>query len=72
MGQEAGRDRLRELLDAVVAADNSAVGDMARSTFASEFHFSRQIRRLTGESPPRCGAASCWNARRGASTGVNP
>ncbi|ULE35574.1 helix-turn-helix domain-containing protein [Mycobacterium sp. IDR2000157661] len=24
---------------------------MARSTFASEFHFSRQIRRLTGESP---------------------
>ena len=45
------RDRLRELLDAVVDADNSDVGDMARSSFASEFHFSREVRRLTGESP---------------------
>jgi AraC family transcriptional regulator len=47
----ARRDRLRELLDAVVDADNSDVGDMARSSFASEFHFSREVRRLTGESP---------------------
>ena len=47
----AGRDRLRELLDAVVDADNGAVGEMARSSFASEFHFSREVRRLTGESP---------------------
>jgi AraC family transcriptional regulator len=47
----ARRDRLRELLDAVVDADNSAVGEMARSSFASEFHFSREVRRLTGESP---------------------
>jgi AraC family transcriptional regulator len=45
------RDRLRELLDAVVAADNTDVGDMARSSYASEFHFSREVRRLTGESP---------------------
>jgi AraC family transcriptional regulator len=45
------RDRLRELLDAVVDADNSDVGDMARSSYASEFHFSREVRRLTGESP---------------------
>jgi len=45
------RDRLRELLDAVVAADNSDVADMARSSFASEFHFSRQVSRLTGEPP---------------------
>jgi AraC family transcriptional regulator len=45
------RDRLRELLDAVVDADNTDVGDMARSSFASEFHFSREVRRLTGESP---------------------
>ena len=45
------RDRLRELLDAVVDADNTAVGDMARSSYASEFHFSREVRRLTGESP---------------------
>ncbi len=47
----AHRDRLRELLDAVVDADNTDVGDMARSSFASEFHFSREVRRLTGESP---------------------
>lgn len=47
----ARRDRLRELLDAVVDADNSGVEEMARSTHASEFHFSREIRRLTGESP---------------------
>jgi AraC family transcriptional regulator len=45
------RDRLRELLDAVVDADNTDVGDMARSSYASEFHFSREVRRLTGESP---------------------
>ncbi|MEV3903497.1 helix-turn-helix domain-containing protein [Mycobacterium sp. NPDC050551] len=47
----AGRDRLRELLDAVVDADNTGVGEMARSSHASEFHFSREVRRLTGESP---------------------
>ncbi|GAT10910.1 helix-turn-helix domain-containing protein [Mycolicibacterium novocastrense] len=45
------RDRLRELLDAVVATPNSGVDSMARSTHASEFHFSREVRRLTGESP---------------------
>jgi AraC-like DNA-binding protein len=47
----ACRDRLRELLDAVVDADNIDVGDMARNSYASEFHFSREVRRLTGESP---------------------
>lgn len=46
-----GRDRLRELLDAVTDATNTDVGDMARSSYASEFHFSREVRRLTGESP---------------------
>jgi AraC-like DNA-binding protein/uncharacterized damage-inducible protein DinB len=49
--EPARRDRLRELLDAVVDAGNAGVGDMARSSYASEFHFSREIRRLTGESP---------------------
>jgi AraC family transcriptional regulator len=51
VGNESHRDRLRELLDAVVDADNADVGDMARSSYASEFHFSREVRRLTGESP---------------------
>lgn len=51
MTEPSHRDRLRELLDAVVDADNTDVGEMARSSFASEFHFSREVRRLTGESP---------------------
>ncbi|HKV17456.1 MAG TPA: helix-turn-helix transcriptional regulator [Mycobacterium sp.] len=51
MTDPARRDRLRELLDAVVDAGNTDVSDMARSSFASEFHFSREVRRLTGESP---------------------
>lgn len=46
-----GRDRLRELLDSVVDAANAGVADMARSSYVSEFHFSREVRRLTGESP---------------------
>ncbi len=50
-GPVGGRDRLRELLDAVTDASNSDVGDMARSSYASEFHFSREVRRLTGEPP---------------------
>jgi AraC family transcriptional regulator len=49
------RDRLRELLDAVTdggnGVENRTVGAMARSSHASEFHFSREVRRLTGESP---------------------
>ncbi|WP_199255021.1 helix-turn-helix domain-containing protein [Mycolicibacterium mengxianglii] len=45
------RDRLRELLDAIVEESHTNVEGMARSTFVSEFHFSREVRRLTGESP---------------------
>ena len=51
VSEPSHRDRLRELLDAVVDADNADVGEMARSSYASEFHFSREVRRLTGESP---------------------
>jgi AraC-like DNA-binding protein len=47
----AGRDRLRELLDAVVGGQNTDVAGMARSSHASEFHFSREVSRLTGEPP---------------------
>jgi AraC family transcriptional regulator len=45
------RDRLRELLDAVVGIDHSDVAEMARRSHASEFHFSREVSRLTGEPP---------------------
>lgn len=51
MTEPSGRDRLRELLDAVTDAGNGDVGSMARSSHASEFHFAREVRRLTGESP---------------------
>jgi AraC-like DNA-binding protein len=66
----ARRDRLRELLDAVVDADNTDVGGMARSSYASEFHFSREIRRLTGESPAALRRRimlerAAWRLRRG-------
>ena len=46
-----GRDRLRELLDAVLDEDNSRLDDMASDAFASSFHFSREVARGTGESP---------------------
>jgi AraC family transcriptional regulator len=42
---------LRELLDAVVEGDHTHVEGMARSSHVSEFHFSREVRRLSGESP---------------------
>lgn len=45
------RDRLRELLDSVVDSGNTDVAGMARSSYASEFHFSREVSRLTGEPP---------------------
>jgi AraC family transcriptional regulator len=46
-----GRDRLRELLDAVLHEDNRRLDDMAGTAYASPFHFSREVARGTGESP---------------------
>ena len=46
-----GRDRLRELLDAVLDEENPRLDDMASDAFASSFHFSREVSRGTGESP---------------------
>lgn len=45
------RDRLRELLDAVLAEDNASLSDMAGDAHASPFHFSRQLTRGAGEAP---------------------
>ncbi|OJY40493.1 helix-turn-helix domain-containing protein [Pseudonocardia sp. 73-21] len=46
-----GRDRLRDLLDAVLADDHRSLTDMAGGAYTSPFHFSRLLARDTGEPP---------------------
>jgi AraC-like DNA-binding protein len=46
-----GRDRLRELLDAVLDEEHRSLADMAHGAYASPFHFSRRLARDTGEPP---------------------
>ncbi|XBB67455.1 helix-turn-helix domain-containing protein [Nocardioides sp. WV_118_6] len=46
-----GRDRLRELLDAVLDEDNRTLEQMADGAYASPYHFSRVLSRDTGEAP---------------------
>jgi len=46
-----GRDRLRELLDAVLDEDHRTLGDMAGGAFASPYHFTRVLTRDAGEAP---------------------
>ena len=48
---ESGRDRLRELLDAVLDEDHATLADMAGGAHSSTFHFIRRLRRDTGEPP---------------------
>lgn len=69
VGDGSRRDRLRELLDAVIEADNTEVGDMARSSYSSEFHFSRGTP-ADGESPAALRRRvmlerAAWRLRRG-------
>src|SRR5262245_55460540 len=46
-----GRDRLRELLDAVLAEEHRNLDAMASGAFASPYHFSRQLSAGAGEPP---------------------
>jgi len=46
-----GRDRLRELLDAVLGEGNATLDRMARQAYSSPWHFSRSVALGTGESP---------------------
>jgi AraC family transcriptional regulator len=67
-----GRDRLRELLDAVLAEDHTTLGAMAGGAFSSPYHFSRQLVRGTGEPPVAMHRRvmlerAAWQLRRGAS-----
>jgi AraC family transcriptional regulator len=48
---ELGRDRLRELLDAVLDERHETLADMAGGAFSSPHHFNRRVRRDSGEPP---------------------
>ena len=67
-----GRDRLRELLDAVLDEDNRTLDDMAGDAYASPFHFNRQLSRSAGEPPVAMKRRvllerAAWQLREGAS-----
>jgi AraC family transcriptional regulator len=49
--QPTGRDRLRELLDAVLDEEHRTLGEMAGGAYASPYHFSRRLTRDAGEPP---------------------
>ncbi|WP_432476607.1 helix-turn-helix domain-containing protein [Nocardioides sp. GXQ0305] len=51
MTEIGGRDRLRELLDAVLDDEHRTLGDMAGGAFASPYHFTRRLSRDAGEPP---------------------
>lgn len=51
MTEPTGRDRLRELLDAVLDDEHGRLGEMAGGAHASPYHFSRQLVRGAGEPP---------------------
>ncbi|WP_147915348.1 helix-turn-helix domain-containing protein [Ruania zhangjianzhongii] len=69
---ELGRDRLRELLDAVLADEHDELGAMAAGAFATPWHFSRQLSHGTGEPPVALRRRvvlerAAWQLRQGAS-----
>ncbi len=66
------RDRLRELLDAVLAPEHAGLQTMAAAAFASPYDFSRKVSRATGEPPVAMRRRvllerAAWELRRGAS-----
>ncbi|GAC69653.1 helix-turn-helix transcriptional regulator [Gordonia soli] len=67
-----GRDRIRELIDAVLADDHATLDSMASGAHASQFHFSRQLSRHAGESPVALRRRvmlerAAWQVQRGTS-----
>jgi AraC-like DNA-binding protein len=67
-----GRDRLRELLDAVLDEDNRTLDEMAGDAYSSPYHFSRQLSRGAGEPPVSMRRRvmlerAAWQLRHGAS-----
>ena len=69
---ELGRDRLRELLDAVLDEDHAGLGEMAAGAFTTPWHFSRQLSRGAGEPPVALRRRvvmerAAWQLQRGSS-----
>ena len=69
---EAPRDRLRELLDAVLDEDNRTLTDMAGDAYASPYHFSRLLSRSAYEAPVAMRRRvmlerAAWQVRQGTS-----
>ncbi|MGY1717968.1 helix-turn-helix domain-containing protein [Blastococcus sp. SYSU DS0552] len=67
-----GRDRLRELLDAVLDEENHTLAEMAGDAYASPFHFSRVLSREAGEAPVAMRRRvmlerAAWQLRQGSS-----
>lgn len=72
MSTPTGRDRLRELLDAVLDEDNRTLAQMAGGAHASPYHFSRLLSRDVGEAPVALRRRvmlerAAWRLREGAS-----
>ncbi|GGO72281.1 helix-turn-helix domain-containing protein [Nocardioides deserti] len=68
----SGRDRLREVLDAVLDEDNRTLGEMAEDAYASPYHFAHRLRRDAGEPPVAMRRRvelerAAWRLRRGTS-----
>ncbi len=69
---ETPRDRLRELLDAVLDEDNRTLGAMASDAFASPYHFNRTLSRSAYEAPVAMRRRvmlerAAWQIRQGSS-----
>lgn len=68
---DLGRDRLRELLDAVLAEEGGRLPDLASAANASPFHFARQVSDAAGEAPMALRRRvllerAAWRLQRGA------
>lgn len=72
MAETSGRDRLRELLDAVLDDEHHSLTDMAGGAFSSPYHFTRRLSRDAGEPPVAMRRRvmlerAAWQLRQGAS-----
>ena len=78
MAETSGRDRLRELLDAVLDEEHRSLDDMAGGAYSSPYHFTRRLsprgRRAAGrDAPPgdaRAGRVAAAARRLGHRRGV--